>query len=248
MRATPSSIVAVQVSRLHVEWYFLLKASPYLTTALIRLGLSANATTVLWGTLNVGTAVLVYLAICGRVLLAPVILMMFAFSEILDNSDGEIARYTGTSSPIGGKLLDGIAHKATEFALAAAYACGAAAITRSPLALPIGVALLTGEGLLTYCYERRLLILRLHMRSVQRAGLRTSEAHTYVQGTHWLDLPLADRLRTITGLISYKSVYAAILIAALSPTAFLWALAALAIHKHTTSVRLVARTVRAARA
>ena len=244
MRATPSAIVAVQDQRLYVDWYFLLKASPYVTAALMRLGLSANATTIVWGLLNIGTTLLVYLAIRGYLLLVPFIFIAFAISEILDTSDGEIARYTGTASPIGGKLVDGVAHKATEFSLAAAYACGAAAVTHSPLALPIGVGLLAGEAMLTYCYERRLLVIRVHLHSAEKAGGSRPRGSTYRQGTRWFNLPVEDKLRTITGLVSYKSAYAAIVIAALSPTAFLWAVAALAMYKHATWIRLVANTLR----
>ena len=137
-----------------------------------------------------------------------------------------------------------MAHKATEFALAAAYACGAAAITHSPLALPIGVGLLAGEAMLTYCYERRLLVIRVHLHSAEKAGGSRPLGRTYRQGTPWFDLPVEDKLRTLTGLVSYKSVYAAIVIAALSPTAFLWALTALAVYKHASWTRLVANTLR----
>jgi hypothetical protein len=50
----------------------------------------------------------------------------------------------------------------------------------------------------------------------------------------------------MTGLLSYRSVYAAILVAWVSPTVFLWALAALAVYKHASWVRLVTLTLRTA--
>ena len=53
-------------------------------------------------------------AIVGDLWLVPMVVLGFVVSEILDTSDGEMARVLGTSSPIGGKLLDGIAHKATD--------------------------------------------------------------------------------------------------------------------------------------
>jgi len=245
MTVTRSSVIAVQDPRQFVDWYFLLKASPFLTVPLIRMGVSANATTVIWGVLNVATALLVYRAICGAVALVPVIFALFALTEILDTSDGEIARYTGTSSPIGGKLLDGVCHKATEFALAAAYICGAATISGAPAILFIALALLAGEGMLAFCYERRLLIIRIHLQSREKAGGKAS-ALTYSQGARWIDLPAKHKVRTLTGLVSYKSIYLAILLAAWSPLVFVWALAALAAYKHASWVRMVARMLRSA--
>jgi phosphatidylglycerophosphate synthase len=244
MTATRSAIVAVQDQRSLVDWYFLLKASPYFTMPLLRLGVSANATTVLWGVLNVGAAVLVYRAIVGDLWLVPFIFVMFAVTEILDTSDGEIARFTGSASPIGGKLLDGICHKLTEFALLIAYVGAAHAVSTSPLVVPAGLALLVGEGMLGYCYERRLLIIRVYLQSREKAGGGRRTGGTFVPGTPWIDLPVRDKVRTITGLVSYKSVYAAILVAAASSTLYVWALAVLAAYKHASWIRLVASTVR----
>ena len=244
MKVTPASIVAVQDKRLVVDWFLLLKASPYFAAPLIRLGLSANAVTVLWGAINIGGAYLVYRAICGDLVMVPLVALTFVVSEILDTSDGEMARFLGTSSPIGGKLLDGIAHKATEFALVAAYACGAAAITGSAAALPIGVALLAGEAMLAYCYERRLLIIRVHMQSTEKIGGGRPRGGTYEAGTAWLQLSLSDKLKSIAGLFSYKFAYAAIALAWWSPQFFLWALAALAMYKHVSWCRLIVSTLR----
>lgn len=244
MKVTPAAIVAVQDKRMVVDWYLLLKASPYFAAPLLRLGFSANAVTVLWGAINVATAYLVYRAVRGDMWLVPVIVLAFVVSEILDTSDGEIARFTGTASPIGGKLLDGTAHKATEFSLVAAYACGAAAITQSPAALPIGIALLIGEAMLTYCYERRLLIIRVHMQSVEKVGGGRPRGGTYEAGTPWLALPWRDKVKSVTGLFSYKFAYLAMGLAWWQPTVFLWALAALAAYKHASWCRLISSTLR----
>jgi len=244
MKVTPADIVAVQDKRMVVDWFLLLKASPYFAAPLIRLGFSANAVTVLWGALNVAGAFLVYRAILGAPWLISVVAMVFVVSEILDTSDGEIARFKKTASPIGGKLLDGIAHKVTEFSLIAAYACGAAAVTQSSAALPIGVALLTGEALLAYCYERRLLIIRVHIPSAEKAGGGRSRGGTYEAGTPWTALSVRDKFRTITGLVSYKFAYAAIALAWWQPYVFLWTLAALAAYKHASWFRLIVSTVR----
>jgi len=245
MKVTPADIVAVQDKRMVVDWFLLLKASPYFAAPLIRLGFSANAVTVLWGLLNVGGAFLVYRAILGSLWLVPVVVLTFVVSEILDTSDGEIARFKKTASPIGGKLLDGIAHKATEFSLLAAYACGAAAITQSAAALPIGVALLAGEAMLTYCYERRLLIIRVHMQSTEKAGGGQTRG-TYEIGTPWMALSWRDKVKTVVGLFSYKFAYAAIALAWWQPYVFLWTLAALAAYKHASWFRLIVSTVRSA--
>jgi len=246
MKVTPASIVAVQDKRMVVDWFLLLKASPYFAAPLIRSGLSANAVTIMWGVINVATAFLVYRAIVGDLWLVPFIVVAFVVSEILDTSDGEIARFTGTASPIGGKLLDGIAHKATEFSLVAAYAGGAAVLTQSPAALPIGIALLAGEAMLTYCYERRLLIIRVHMQSAEKIGGGRPRGGTYEAGTPWLALSWRDKCKSVAGLFSYKFAYLSIALAWWQPTLFLWALAALAAYKHGSWCRLILSTLRSA--
>jgi phosphatidylglycerophosphate synthase len=244
MKVTPASIVAVQDQRMVVDWFLLLKASPYFAAPLIRLGFSANAVTVLWGAINVAAAFLVYRAIRGDIWLVPAIVLAFVVSEILDTSDGEIARFKGTSSPIGGKLLDGVAHKATEYSLTAAYVCGVAAVTRSTLVLPIGLALLTAEAMQTYCYERRLLIIRVHMQSKEKIGGERQQSRHYAQGTAWADLPWRNKLKAIKGLFSYRFAYVAIALGSQFPDVLLWLLAALAVYKHVMWFRDVEKTLR----
>jgi phosphatidylglycerophosphate synthase len=246
MKVTPAAIVAVQDKRMVVDWFLLLKASPYFAVPLIRMGMSANAVTVLWGFINMVGAFLIYLTIRGNYLLLPLVALAFVVSEILDTSDGEIARFTGTSNPVGGKMLDGVAHKATEYALIAAYACGAAAVTQSPLALPIGFALMAAEAMGSYCYERRLLIIRVHMQSKEKISGERPAGHTYVERTSWWDLSWRHKLRTVAGLFSYKFAYAAIALALLAPAVFLWTLAALAVYKHVAWCRMVMQTLRLA--
>jgi phosphatidylglycerophosphate synthase len=246
MKVRPADIVAVQDKRMVVDWFLLLRFSPYFAAPLIRLGFSANAVTILWGAINVAGAFVVYRAILGDVWLVPVVALLFVVSEILDTSDGEIARFKKTASPIGGKLLDGVAHKATEFSLIVGYVCGAAAITGSPAALPIGVALLAGEAMLTYCYERRLLIIRVHLQSSEKIGGGRPRGGTYEAGTPWLELSSRDKVKSVAGLFSYKFAYLAIALAWWQPALFLWALAALAAYKHASWCRLILSTLRSA--
>jgi phosphatidylglycerophosphate synthase len=244
MKVTAAAIAAVQDKRLVVDWFLLLKASPYFAVPLVRLGLSANAVTVLWGVLNIVGAGLVFLSMRGAYWLLSAVFLTFVVAEILDTSDGEIARFTGTSNPVGGKLLDGVAHKASEFALTTAYACGAYVSTGSILALPIGLALLAAEAMITYSYERRLLIIRVHLQSKEKISGDRPSGRVYAEGSRWSQLQWKSRLRAINGLVTYKFSYVAVALAALLPQALLWVLAALAVYKHVAWWRAVSQTLR----
>jgi phosphatidylglycerophosphate synthase len=194
-----------------------------------------------WGLLSVSNSYVLYRVLLGDYVLLPIIPLVFIFAEVLDCVDGEIARVKQMSNPIGGKLLDGICHRATEYALLAAAGCAAADLTQSWWALPIGLLVLAGEAMYTYAYERRLTAMRVN---IGFTGLVAKAAdNMYHRGERWADLSWARRLETIKGLLHYKSIYAMVALSYLSGFALLGGLALFALYKHFVWMRLVAQTV-----
>src|SRR5687768_13529110 len=90
------------------------RLSPYITALLIRTPITANQTTMLCGAISVANSGLVYLALTGHYLVIPLVPLVYVFTFTLDCVDGEIARYRNTANPVGGKILDGVCHRATE--------------------------------------------------------------------------------------------------------------------------------------
>jgi hypothetical protein len=86
------------------------RISPYVTRVLVRLGLSANAVT--WLMILTGWSSGLVLLIPGPAggLLCPVLTQL---QMLWDASDGEVARWRGTSSPFG-VFLDKVGHYTTE--------------------------------------------------------------------------------------------------------------------------------------
>jgi phosphatidylglycerophosphate synthase len=89
---------------------YMRRLSPYLTRVLVRAGLSANAVTAL---------MIVSGAASGFALLIPglwgalVAVLLTQLQMLWDASDGEVARWRGTSSPLG-VFLDKVGHYLTE--------------------------------------------------------------------------------------------------------------------------------------
>jgi len=98
------------------------RVSPYVTWALVRTPLSANAITILMGALGVlGAGFFAF-----RGLLWPVIgALLIQVYLILDCSDGEVARWRGTTGATG-IFLDRLGHYAVEASLFAAMGARAA--------------------------------------------------------------------------------------------------------------------------
>lgn len=216
------------------------KISRHITRVLVRTPITPNQTTVLWGVISVLNSYTVYRALTGTwtaILLVPVI---YQFAFVLDCVDGEIARFKNMSNPIGGKLLDGICHRATEFALLATFVV-AASISGSWLALPIGMLLLTGDAMHIFVYERRLTALRVQ--AGFKGQMRRTPAGVYQRGARFRDLTRKQQLMTITGLFHYKSVYAVFALSYVRPELLLAGLAALAVYKHTKWILLVGETL-----
>jgi phosphatidylglycerophosphate synthase len=236
-----ADIVASQKRHDMMSAFWPRRVSPYVTKVLLRTPITPNQTTVLWGTLSVANSWLVYVALTGGYGAIPLIPLVYVFTFTLDCVDGEIARDRNMANPVGGKLLDGICHRATEYSLLAAFTLGAHTTTGSWLALPIGALLFSGDAMYSYVYERRLSTLRLQTGFTGR--LKRTEAGVYERGASWAALTRSQKIRTITGQLQYKSIYPVIAVSYVSPRVFLAGLAALALYKHWQWLRLMARTL-----
>lgn len=91
------------------------KLSPFVTRALLRIGVTPNQATLLWGAVSLANSYTVYRAMTGDYLMIPVVFAVYVLASVIDCSDGEIARATNRVNPVAGKLLDGICHRATEY-------------------------------------------------------------------------------------------------------------------------------------
>jgi hypothetical protein len=154
--------------------------------------------------------------------------------------DGEVARFKKMSNPIGGKLLDGACHRATEFALLGTFGIAAYAKSGSLLAVFVALLLMSGDAMYVFAYERRLTTLR---QGGFKGRIRTTAEGTYARGLPWSGLTRKQQVATITGLFHYKSVYAVIALSYLPTAIFVSGLGALALFKHWKWLRLVHRTL-----
>ncbi|HST83235.1 MAG TPA: CDP-alcohol phosphatidyltransferase family protein [Kineosporiaceae bacterium] len=95
---------------------YLRQISPYLTRPLLAAGLSANAVTWLMITAAAASAIATtWVGLAGAVLAA----LLVQLQMLLDCSDGEVARWRGTSSPVG-VYLDRVGHYVAECGIALA--------------------------------------------------------------------------------------------------------------------------------
>jgi phosphatidylglycerophosphate synthase len=221
------------------------KVSCHVTALLVRTPITPNQTTVLWGAIGALNSFVVYRVLIGEFWLLPVVVSVYVFTYVLDCVDGEIARFRNIADPIGGKLIDGICHRITEYSLLMSYVAAASELTGSPWALPIGLTLLSGEAMYTYSYERRMATMRLDLG--YKGTLRTNVDKMYTRGDRWRDLSWRQKLETFKPMFQYKSAYAVIAVGYVSGVVLLVGLAFLAIYKHAMWMRLVARTLAATR-
>jgi phosphatidylglycerophosphate synthase len=235
-------LAATQRNRDACSVYFARRTSKHLTPFFIKSGMSANQATAVWGLLSLANTGLIYLAMLGYWFLVPVIFANFFLVVVIDCVDGEIARYWGTSSPIGGKLLDGTWHKATEFGLLAAYAGATYARTDSEWVLPISLVMLSGEGIYTYVYERRLTVIRVFAKSSEYIN-PTTDDDFYQKGHAWRQLSKVQQMKALRGLIQYKSVYIMIALSYLPGFVLFAGLVALMADKHYAWARVLIRTL-----
>jgi phosphatidylglycerophosphate synthase len=221
------------------------KVSRHMTALLLKTPITPNQTTVLWGAISAMNSYVVYRVLIGDLVLLPVIPLVYVLTYVLDCVDGEIARARKMANPVGGKLLDGVCHRTTEYSLLAAYVCAAAQLVTSSWVLPIGLLLLSGEAMYTYAYERRLSTLRI---SIGFTGLLASTSENmYERGERWRDLSWRRRIATVKGQVHYKSIYAVIAVTYISSVALITGLAMLAVYKHMSWIRLIVRTLAASR-
>ncbi|MBT0770486.1 CDP-alcohol phosphatidyltransferase family protein [Kineosporia sp. J2-2] len=125
--AQPEHVRSRAAAEHWVAHAYLRQISPYLTRPLLAMGLSANQVT--W--LMITSAALAALStawtgLAGALLAAFLVQLQMLF----DCSDGEVARWRGTSSPVG-VYLDRVGHYVAE--------CG--------IALALGVRVANGDGL-----------------------------------------------------------------------------------------------------
>jgi phosphatidylglycerophosphate synthase len=217
------------------------KVSPLLTKLLLPTRITPNQATVLWGVVSVVNSWLVYQAMLGDYRLVPAIFAVYVLAFTLDCVDGEIARYRKIANPVGGKLIDGVCHRATEYSLLVAFALGGLARTGWPVVVPIGLLMIAGEAMYTYVYERRLMTLRVHAGYTGRVS--KTDAGLYERGARFRDLTSSQQLGTVTGLLHYKSVYPVIAASYLPAPVFVAGLAALAFYKHLQWLRLFRATM-----
>jgi CDP-alcohol phosphatidyltransferase-like enzyme len=93
---------------------YLRQISPYLTRPLLAAGLSANAVTWLMIAAAAASAIATtWVGLAGAVLAA----LLVQLQMLLDCSDGEVARWRGTSSPVG-VYLDRVGHYVAECGIA----------------------------------------------------------------------------------------------------------------------------------
>jgi phosphatidylglycerophosphate synthase len=225
-----------------VSVFFARKVSPYFTPVFLRFGISANQATALWGLISLGNTFVIYLALTGRYVAIPFVFALFFVVVVFDCVDGEIARSRGTASPIGGKLLDGVWHKATEYALLIVYVAGAFYWRNSLLLMPIGLILLAGEAMYTYVYERRLTVIRVFAKSSEYIN-PTSADDLYRRDERWRDFPRRKKVNAFKGLVQYKSVYFMIGLSYLSADMLFAGVVVLMIYKHYSWIKLLVRTV-----
>jgi phosphatidylglycerophosphate synthase len=222
------------------------RISPVFTRTFVRLGVTPNQATLLWGALSVANSFTVYRAMVGDYWLVPVVFIGYLLCSVIDCADGEVARATDNVNPVAGKLLDGICHRATEYSLLGVFGMAAWTMTGAWWALPITVLLMAGDAMYSYVYERRLSILRVEQRS--KAHMRRSPEGVYAWGTPWMALSGRQKLATLTGLLHYKSIYPVIALAYVSGQVLLVGLAALGLYKNWKWIRLMGSTLSAVRA
>ena len=233
---------ALQPSQDAASVYFGRQASRYFTPFFIRAGLSANQATAVWGLLSLLNSFLIYWAIVGHYWAIPAVATVYYLVLVIDCVDGEVARYRGTSSPIGGKLLDGTWHKATEYSLLIAYALAAVQRTGEMWLLTLALVLVAGEGMYTFVYERRLTVIRVFAKSSEYIT-PTSVEDFYERGERWSELPRSKKIKALRGLVLYKSAYFMIAISLISAEALVAGLVLLTAFKHYTWMKLLLRTV-----
>ena len=240
--ATAEKFRSTQKYQDAVSVYFARKASRHLTPWFVNAGISANQATAVWGALSLFNSYVIYLAITRHYAFALAVFALYFLVVVIDCVDGEIARYRQTASPIGGKLLDGMWHKATEYSLLMAYTAAAYTVTQAPWLMPVGLVLLAGEAMHTFVYERRLTVIRVFAKSSEYINPTTPDDF-YRKDEPWSEFPTRKKLNAFKGLIQYKSAYFLIALSWISADLLLGGLLLLTAYKHYAWIKLLVRTV-----
>ena len=107
--------------------------------------------------------------------------------------------------------------------------------------LPLALMLIAGEAMYNYCFERRLLVIRLHAKT--QTVVRTTADDVYRAHERWSDFPLRKKAKAFFGLIHYKSVYFVIALSCLPSSVFLGGLVASTLYKHFAWIKLLVTTL-----
>ncbi len=130
------------------------KLSIHLTRFFLMCGISANAVSALKGVIAVAGSLLF---ITGRPShwLAGALLLQLSF--VLDASDGEVARFTGTCSSAGGEFIDKIGDAASRSLFYGAWGIGLYARTGNPLFPAAGMAIAGLWPIVRFCLMETIL-------------------------------------------------------------------------------------------
>jgi phosphatidylglycerophosphate synthase len=240
--AARPSLLRYQPVQDSVEVFFGRLLSKYLTPVFLALGLSANGVTAVWGLISLANSYVIFLALRGARWWSIAVFALYYLALVIDCSDGEVARARQTANPIGGKLLDGVWHKVTEFSLIAAFAASLVGTRWSSWAMTVGLVMMSGEAMYTYAYERRLLVIRVHAQSKESISGATAD-DKYRNGESWWGLSSAKKIKSLVGLIQYKSAYFMLALSFISPDALFAGVALLAVYKHVVWIRIINSTL-----
>ncbi|MFH1898236.1 MAG: hypothetical protein ABH886_08385 [Candidatus Desantisbacteria bacterium] len=217
--------------------------SIYFSVLFIRMGLKAEQVCVSWGIINVINGYFVYLSIIGVFYWIPFFVLIYSFTDLLDLTDGEIARYRNHVDPIIGKLLDGIGHRMTEYSILIAFTLGSYVKTGQICTLLLGLIAIFGEAIYTYCNERKLLVIRLYAKeSVHQEMI--DETIRYSLKKKWSEFKFKEQIKFIQGLFQYRSVYLIVFLSYLSDIILILGLTVLAVYKNYAWIKMIVGLVR----
>lgn len=206
------------------------------TFLFLKLGWLPEQVLLFWGFLSVLSSYFIYLAIIGHPFAIGICFSLYFVAKVLDIVDGNMARYLNRANPIAGKILDGICHRLTEYSILIAFTFGTLVKTGQLYVIPIGFGLLLGEAMQTYCFERKLLVIRLHAKQAnQPAGSKRWNVLT----ERWTNFSLRQKVKAIDGLLAYKTVYFMIALSYVSNKFLLAGLILLTCYKHFTWLKLI---------
>lgn len=218
--------------------YFHRMVSAAFTSLFLKLRWKPEQVLIFWGLLSVSSSYFIYLAIIGQPFAIAVTFTLYYVAKVLDHVDGNLARYLDRMNPVAGKILDGIFHRLTEYSILIAFTFGTFEKTGQALVIPLGFALLLGEAMQTYCFERRLLVIRLHAKP-NSDPVESKRWDVRTEG--WTAFSLKEKIKAFEGLLAYKTVYFMIALSYISNQLLIAGLVLLTIYKHFSWLKLITR-------